>query len=127
MSSSIPASGTEGAALAGGAAPARGVAQGHARFRLLRRHPTLVAGGACLVVIAFSALGAPLWGTTDPQALRPVIRLHPPSLEQWFGTDQYGRDIYSRTLFGGRISLLVGATVGVASLTLGVAIGLVAG
>ncbi|HEV8440797.1 MAG TPA: ABC transporter permease [Methylomirabilota bacterium] len=104
-----------------------GEARGRGRGRILRRHPTLVAGAICLVVIAISAFGAHLWGTTDPQALRPVIRLHAPSAEQWFGTDQYGRDIYSRTLYGGRISLLVGATVGLASLLFGVTIGLVGG
>jgi peptide/nickel transport system permease protein len=110
MSSSIPASGTE-----------------RASSRFLRRNPTLVVGSLCLLVIATTALGAHLWGTTDPQALRPVIRLRPPSGEQWFGTDQYGRDIYSRTLYGGRVSLLVGGTVGVASLVLGISIGLVGG
>jgi peptide/nickel transport system permease protein len=63
----------------------------------------------------------------DPQALHPIARLHPPSAEQWFGTDQFGRDIYSRTLYGGRISLLVGAVVSAASVLLGVTIGLVGG
>ncbi len=86
-----------------------------------------MAGAACLGLIAIAALGAHLWKTTDPQALRPIVRLHAPSAEQWFGTDQYGRDIYSRTLYGGRVSLLVGTTVGAASLLLGVAIGLVGG
>jgi len=95
--------------------------------RFLRRNPTLAAGAVCLLVIAVSALGAHLWGTTDPQALHPVVRLRPPSGEQWFGTDQYGRDIYSRTVYGGRVSLLVGATVGLASLLLGITIGLVSG
>jgi peptide/nickel transport system permease protein len=131
MSSSIPASGTERAAAAAevaarttaraGASPAR------APLRALRRHPTLVAGAVCLVFIALSAFGAHLWGTSDPQALHPIARLRAPSSEQWFGTDQYGRDIYSRTLYGGRISLLVGATVGLASLAFGVSIGLVGG
>ena len=126
MSSSIPASGTERAP----ALAAVAVAPGPTRLRVARlvtRHPMLIAGAACLLLVAASAIGAPWWGTIDPQALRPVIRLHPPSAEQWFGTDQYGRDIYSRTLYGGRISLLVGSTVGVASLVFGVAIGLVGG
>jgi peptide/nickel transport system permease protein len=109
MSSSTPASATEGS-------PAR---------RLLRRHPTLAVGLACLALIAATGLGAHWWGTTDPQALRPVARLRPPSAEQWFGTDQYGRDIYSRTLYGGRISLLVGTTVSLVALGLGVGIGLI--
>ena len=110
MSSSIPASGTERAIL-----------------RLLRRHPLLVTGLVTLALIAITGLGANLWWTADPQALRPVARLRPPSAEQWFGTDQYGRDIYSRTLYGGRISLQVGAMVGVVSLLLGVTIGLCSG
>lgn len=131
MSSSIPASDTEGVREPdmGPAASAaihrrRSLAGG---IRFIGRNPTLVAGAICLALIAISALGAHLWGTSDPQALRPVIRLRSPSGEQWFGTDQYGRDIYSRTLYGGRISLLVGTTVGVLSLVLGVAIGLVGG
>ncbi|MGH7277834.1 MAG: ABC transporter permease, partial [Candidatus Rokuibacteriota bacterium] len=89
--------------------------------------PPLVIGLVCLALIAIAALGAPGWGTTDPEALRPVARLRPPAAEQWFGTDQYGRDIYSRTLYGGRISLTVGASVAVLSLAFGVVIGLVSG
>ncbi len=131
MSSSIPASGTERVSGPGDvdARPAAAIPSPtrETSWRFARRNPTLAAGALCLVLIAVSALGAHLWGTTDPQALRPVIRLHPPSAEQWFGTDQYGRDIYSRTLYGGRISLLVGTTVGVTSLLLGVIVGLVGG
>ena len=132
MSSSIPASGTERVGGPGDvdvrsvSALARPVPV-PSRWRFIRRNPTLVVGAACLVLIAVCALGAHLLGTSDPQALRPIIRLRPPSAEQWFGTDQYGRDIYSRTLYGGRISLLVGATVGCLSLLLGVTIGLVGG
>ncbi|MEK7370694.1 MAG: ABC transporter permease, partial [candidate division NC10 bacterium] len=86
-----------------------------------------MTGLVTLALIAITGLGANLWWTADPQALRPVARLRPPSAEQWFGTDQYGRDVYSRTLYGGRISLQVGAMVGVVSLLLGVTIGLVSG
>jgi peptide/nickel transport system permease protein len=130
MSSSIPASGTEGAAPPPGAVPAAALARAgrwRAGLRFLRRQPTLVAGFAALALIALSGIGADLWGTVDPQALRPVARLRAPGAEQWFGTDQYGRDIYSRTLYGGRISLVVGAAVSVASLLVGVAVGLVSG
>jgi peptide/nickel transport system permease protein len=77
--------------------------------------------------MAIGALGAQQLGAADPQALHPIDRLRPPSAERWFGTDQFGRDIYARTLYGGRISLLVGSTVSAASLLLGVAIGLVGG
>src|SRR5262245_60656889 len=133
MSSSIPASGTDRvgpAPAVDGPAAALGraaVALVRAAPALARREPTLVAGTICLLLIAISALTAQLWGTTDPQALRPSIRLRPPSAEQWFGTDQYGRDIYSRTLYGGRISLLVGTIVSATSLLLGVALGLLSG
>jgi peptide/nickel transport system permease protein len=131
MSSSIPASGTERATVptevAAPTVARAGAPSGRAPLRAVRRHPTLVAGAVCLVLIALSAFGAHLWGTSDPQALHPIVRLRAPSSEQWFGTDQYGRDIYSRTLYGGRISLLVGATVGLSSLAFGVSIGLVGG
>src|SRR5262249_61134435 len=79
--------------------------------RLLRREPTMVAGLLCLVCILLTGLAAPYLGTVDPTSIRPITRLREPSAEFWFGTDQYGRDIYSRTLYGGRISPLVRATV----------------
>jgi len=87
----------------------------------------MVAGLACLALILATGLAAPYLGTVDPTSLRPITRLSEPAREFWFGTDQYGRDIYSRTLYGGRISLLVGVTVGLASLALGIPIGLITG
>jgi peptide/nickel transport system permease protein len=95
--------------------------------RFLARHPTLGAGAFCLALITASALGASVLGTRDPQAMRPVVRLRTPSADHWFGTDHYGRDLYSRTLYGGRISLTVGSVVAVISLILGTGIGLVSG
>ena len=97
------------------------------RRGLMQRQPALVGGLACLVVIFVTALGAPWWGTVDPTGIHPISRLREPSAESWFGTDQYGRDIYSRTLYGGRISLLVGITVSAVSVAIGVGIGLVTG
>jgi peptide/nickel transport system permease protein len=128
MSSSTPASATERAAA--GAAPvaaATAPQPGATRRRFLRRQPTMVLGLACLALILATGLAAPYLGTVDPTSLRPITRLREPAPEFWFGTDQYGRDIYSRTLYGGRISLLVGVTVGLASLALGIPIGLVTG
>jgi peptide/nickel transport system permease protein len=67
-----------------------------------------------------------LW-TVDPTALAPIKRTRTPSAEYWFGTDAFGRDIYSRVLYGARVSLLVGFAVAVLSSIIGLAIGLVSG
>jgi peptide/nickel transport system permease protein len=95
--------------------------------RLVGRHPTLVVGLACLVVIVIAGVLAPAWWTGDPVQMRPLQRLKPPSAERWFGSDQFGRDIYTRTLYGTRVSLTVGAAVSVTSLLIGTAFGLVVG
>ena len=95
--------------------------------RALRRHPTLIAGTVALVVIVVAAIFAPLWWTGDPLQMRPIRRLRPPSAEVWFGTDHFGRDIYTRTVYGARISLMVGAAVSAISLVLGTGLGLVIG
>src|SRR5215470_1872210 len=101
--------------------------RGHLFRRFLVRNPTLVAGAVCLVLIAASAVRAGLLWTRDPQGMRPIARLKPPSAEYWFGTDHYGRDVYSRTIYGGRISLAVGSAVAALSLLIGTTIGLVSG
>jgi peptide/nickel transport system permease protein len=93
----------------------------------VRRHPTIVVGGALLAAMVLTAIFAPYLGTTDPQALSPIKRLRWPSAEYWFGTDMLGRDVYSRTIFGARVSLTVGISVALASTTLGLLIGLVTG
>jgi peptide/nickel transport system permease protein len=95
--------------------------------RMLVRHPTLIGGLAVLTVVVLAGLLAPMWWTGDPEALRPAERLSPPSAGHWFGSDQFGRDIYTRTIYGTRISLLVGSAVAVTSLLLGTALGLVIG
>ena len=96
-------------------------------LRTLRRHPTMVGGACFLLVMLIAALGAPWLGTIDPEELNPIDRLRGPSLTHWFGTDMLGRDLYSRTVYGSRISLLVGLCVAVLSLTMGLAIGLLSG
>ncbi len=94
---------------------------------ILRRYPTAVFGGLLLLVIVAIAIFAPYLGTVDPQALSPIRRLRPPNAEDWFGTDAVGRDIYSRVLYGARISLIVGFSVAVLSTAIGLVIGLAAG
>ena len=96
-------------------------------LRLLRRHPTLLLGAVLLLALALLSLAAPLLATHDPQELDPIARLQPPSAEHRFGTDALGRDVYSRALLGGRVSLAVGLGVALLSGVIGVALGLVAG
>ncbi len=95
--------------------------------RFVRRQPTFVAGAIALALMVVAAVAAPLWWTGDPLQMRPIQRLKPPAAERWFGTDHFGRDVYTRTLYGARISLVVGAAVSVVSLALGTALGLVIG
>ena len=92
-----------------------------------RRHPTVMIGVMLLLAMAAMALLAPYLGTVDPVAVAPMKRLRPPSELHWFGTDSYGRDVYSRTLYGARISLTVGLSVAMFGTALGLAIGLVTG
>ena len=95
--------------------------------RLVARQPMLVAGAVVLLLILASGVLAPLWWTGDPQQMKPIQRLQPPSAQRWFGSDHFGRDVYTRTLYGARVSLLVGAAVSVLSLALGTGLGLVIG
>jgi peptide/nickel transport system permease protein len=93
----------------------------------VRRHPTIVVGAVLLGLMLLTAVLAPYLGTTDPQALSPIERLHWPSWQNWFGTDMLGRDVYSRTIYGARVSLTVGLMVALLSTAFGLAIGLVTG
>jgi peptide/nickel transport system permease protein len=98
------------------------------RFReALRRHPTAIVGGAVLAAMILVAALAPWLGTVDPEAVEPVNRLKQPSGEVWFGTDMLGRDVYSRVVYGARVSLAVGLAVAFLSTLIGLAIGLVTG
>ena len=92
-----------------------------------RRNPTIVVGGALLGTIVLLGVLAPWLGTVDPTALAPARRLRVPSAQYWFGTDMLGRDIYSRTLYGARVSLIVGFSVAVLATAAGLLIGVCAG
>jgi peptide/nickel transport system permease protein len=98
------------------------------RFReAFKRHPTAIVGGVILLAMVVIAILAPWLGTIDPQAVFPSKRLRPPSEQFWFGTDMLGRDVYSRVVYGARVSLIVGLAVAALSTLLGLAIGLVTG
>lgn len=93
----------------------------------LRRHPTMIAGFVILAAMIVMAILAPYLGTIDPQAVSPIRRLRQPSELYWFGTDMLGRDVYSRTIYGARISLVVGLSVAIASIAIGLFFGLITG
>lgn len=95
--------------------------------RLLRRHPTMMAGAGLILLMVLAGALAPMLGTTDPLNISPIERLRAPSEAHWFGTDMLGRDVYSRTLYGSRISLAVGISVAVLSTSIGLLIGVVSG
>jgi peptide/nickel transport system permease protein len=98
------------------------------RFKdAFRRHPTALIGGAVLLLMILIAVFAPWLGTVDPQAVSPLRRLKPPSAEFWFGSDMLGRDVYSRVVYGARVSLIVGLAVALLSILIGLALGLVTG
>ena len=91
----------------------------------VHRNPTVAAGSALLLVMLAVATLAPWLGTADPLNINPIQRLR--AAAYWFGTDMLGRDVYSRTLYGSRISLVVGLSVATLSTGLGLLIGVVAG
>jgi len=100
------------------------------RFSLwtaVRRNPTIAIGAVLLAVLLVIAVLAPWIAHSDPLKIAPVNRLRPPSERWWFGTDQFGRDVFSRTVYGARISLIVGLSVAAISSVLGLALGLACG
>jgi peptide/nickel transport system permease protein len=110
-------------------------------IRRLSRHPSVLFGGVILLVLLAIAIVAPLMGTISPSAIDPSSRNKKPGVElttraadgskvtrtAWMGTDSLGRDVYSRVLYGARVSILVGVTVAVISVAVGLLIGLMAG
>jgi peptide/nickel transport system permease protein len=94
---------------------------------IIRNNPAMAFGVFLLVVMLFLAIFAPLLGTVDPTALSTSRRTRLPSDQFWFGTDMLGRDIYSRVLYGTRVSLMVGFSVAILASVAGLTIGLVSG
>lgn len=96
-------------------------------FRRLFRRRLVLAAAIVLAVIALLALLAPLLAPYDPSAIKVLRRLKPPSAENWFGTDELGRDIFSRAIYGARASLGIGAAVVAIAMGFGTLLGLLAG
>jgi peptide/nickel transport system permease protein len=96
-------------------------------LRAARFNPLATVGLCFITIFVLFALLAPLLAPYDPAFIDLPHRLAPPSSHHWFGTDELGRDILSRIIFGARISMLVGASVVAGSLILGLIIGSLAG
>ena len=111
------------------------------RATRIGRHRSVLIGAAVLAVIAAIGLLAPLLSTIDPTQIDPTYRNKPPGFARmirnargietrfthWMGTDSLGRDVYSRVLFGTRVSLIIGLSVAVISATGGLIFGTLAG
>jgi len=97
------------------------------RWRWLRKNPTLILGALLLLVVALITLAAPWIATHDPQDIDPLTRMQSASAEHYFGTDALGRDVFSRAVWGGRVSMIVGLSVALLATLGGVLLGLVAG
>jgi peptide/nickel transport system permease protein len=93
----------------------------------IRRHPTAAFGVALLIVFSFAAAFAPWLTHANPAHIELAQRLQPPSSAHLFGTDELGRDVFARTLYGARISLTVATAVVFLSLLAGLLLGSVAG
>ncbi|RWK66865.1 ABC transporter permease [Mesorhizobium sp.] len=112
------------------AAPVEAVPMGRLQLsdlpRLARRHPLVLIGGGLLLLLIVLALAAPPYAG-DPVNMDPYNRLRAPSAEMWFGTDNLGRDVFARTIFGARVSLMVGLISAACATLAGLLIGVIAG
>ena len=105
--------------------PPRRARRGFAGF--VYRNPNIAIGGGILILMLLAAILAPFLGTTDPTAIATYRRTRIPSAANWLGTDMLGRDIYSRILYGARVSLAVGFLVALFASIIGLTIGLISG
>lgn len=96
---------------------------------LMKRLLSPTAFIACLVLllVVLLAVLAPWLGTVNPTDINPASRLAPPGAEHWLGSDAFGRDIYSRVVYGARVSIIVGLGAAVLSVFFGLVIGIIAG
>ena len=94
---------------------------------LLRKSPLITAGGVIALLIVLVALAAPLIAPYPPDTIHPEMALQAPSLHHLFGTDQVGRDVFSRVLYGARVSPLVALVVLLLACAVGIPLGVAAG
>jgi len=97
------------------------------KLGFLTSTPIIAVATVLLGLIVLMAIFAPLLAPHDPLLLAPAQRLKPNSTLHWLGTDGYGRDVVSRIIYGGRISLVIGVGAAIFSIAIGLLIGLVSG
>jgi len=96
-------------------------------WRRLGQNELTMAGGLMLALVCFAAIFAPVLAPFDPLEMNPPHLLEAPSISHWLGTDEFGRDILSRVIWGARISLYVGGIAVSIAVLAGVSLGLVSG
>lgn len=96
-------------------------------IRAFMRNKIAVVGAIIIAIMTFAAIAGPLIAPYDPNVINASARLQPPGIEYFLGTDEYGRDIFSRLLYGARISLEVAFIAQTISVIVGVVMGLVSG
>jgi ABC-type dipeptide/oligopeptide/nickel transport system permease subunit len=102
-------------------------AEAETQPRRRRASSPLLVSGAVLAVVVMAALFAPWLAPHDPLAIPPGDARLGPSSEHWFGTDQQGRDVFARILYGGRTSLMVGLGSAAFAMVIGIVVGAAAG
>lgn len=129
MAASNPGTATQLASNAGGYEPAitkRVRRKDSWLWRLVHNTSALISALIILIVVLASVLVA-VFSPHDPYLVDPLNRLQPPTADHWLGTDDLGRDVFTRLLYGARTSLLVGLTVMLVAAVIGTIVGLVAG
>jgi peptide/nickel transport system permease protein len=96
-------------------------------WTLWKRNPVTIAGTLIILSLILIAMVAPWLATHDPFDQILADRLFPPSLDYWFGTDNLGRDIYSRVIHGSRLTLMIAFVVALISGPIGLVVGVLSG
>lgn len=96
-------------------------------FRSLRKDRMAITGGIVIVLFILMAILAPLIAPHDPYEVNLDNQFQKPSLQYWLGTDMFGRDVFSRIIYGSQISLLIGIVPSLITMSIGIVLGIVAG
>src|SRR5215472_11315959 len=118
---------TRGCAMSAAASSARAPLWSGARLRRVLAHRSLAVGAVLVALVVMAAIGADIIASASPDAMHYTARFLPPGTAGWFGTDAYGRDVFSRVMHGARTSLTIGLGVVVLNAIFGSLIGAVAG